>query len=88
MIEPTYVYKCNGFEPVHATNSLSAALAFAQAKAREVCGLNGHVEQISLEEFSPDGRIERYTAALCVNGECRRVWLCVTRIARVRECAQ
>jgi hypothetical protein len=88
MIEPTYIYKCNGFEPIHATNSQSAALKFAQAKAREVCGLSAYVERINLEEFSPDGRIERYTADLCVDGECQRVWLCVTRVARVAEGSQ
>ena len=85
MIESMHVYKCNGFEPVYATCAENAALRFAQAKAHEIYGADARVEHISLEEFSPDGRIERYTANLCRRGECRLVWLCVTRVGRVAE---
>jgi hypothetical protein len=85
MIESTYVYKCNGFEPVFATCAQNAALEFAQAKAREIYGSGARVEHIALEEFSPDGRIERYTVDLRGRGECRLVWLCVTRVVRIAE---
>jgi hypothetical protein len=85
MDQPNYIYKCNGFEPVCASNSQDAALKFAQAKAREVCGLSAYVERINLEEFSSDGRIERYTADLRSGSESRHVWLCVTRGVRVAE---
>ncbi len=85
MIEPTYFYKCQGFEPVRATNSHTAALAFAKARALELCGADARVQQINLEEFSADGRIERYTAELCSEGGSKRVWLCVTRLGRIRE---
>ncbi|MGA3064988.1 MAG: hypothetical protein ABSD90_17550, partial [Methylocystis sp.] len=74
-----------GFEPVYATCAENAALRFAQAKAHEIYGADARVEHISLEEFSPDGRIERYTANLCRGGECRLVWLCLTRVGRVAD---
>jgi hypothetical protein len=83
MHESTHVYQCNGFEPVRARRAQDAAMEFAKAKAREIYGLDAIVEHIKLEDFSPDGRIERYTANLCRLGERRLVWLCVTRVARV-----
>ena len=83
MIESTYLYKCNGFDPVYATCAENAALEFARAKAQQMFGSDARVVQINLQEFSADGRIERYTANLCGRGECRLVWLCLTRVVRV-----
>jgi hypothetical protein len=85
MHDPRHIYKCNGFEPLHSVSAQEAALEFAQARAREIFGPNGRVEHINLEDFSPDGRIQRYTANLCGEGERRRVWLCVNRVARIAE---
>jgi|APFre7841882630_1041343.scaffolds.fasta_scaffold157150_2 hypothetical protein len=85
MVGFLHVYKCNGFEPVCATDAQEAALQFAKAKAREIYGGNGRVDRISLEEFSPDGRIQRYKVNLCREEECRLVWLCVNRAGRSRE---
>ena len=85
MVDSFHVYKCNGFDPVCAVGAQEAALEFARAKAREMSGANGHVDRINLEEFSPDGRIQRYTANVCRQGECRLVWLCVNRVGRALE---
>lgn len=79
MTESTHVFYCNGFDPVCTICSQDAALEFAKARAREIYGANARVERINLEEFSPDGRIKRYTAKLCRQNDCRVIWLCVTR---------
>jgi hypothetical protein len=85
MVDSLHVYRCNGFEPMCAASAPEAALEFAKAKAVEIYGVNGHVDHISLEEFSPDRRIQRYEANVCRQGECRRIWLCVTRMGRSAE---
>ena len=85
MVDFLHVYRCNGFEPMRAASAPKAALEFAKAKVREIYGATGHVDRISLEEFSPDRRIQRYKANVCRQGECRRIWLCVNRLGRAAE---
>jgi hypothetical protein len=85
MVDSLHFYGCNGFEPLCAISAPEAARQFAKAMARKIYGADAYVDGVSLEEFSPDGRIQRYTVNVCREGERSLVWLCVNRIGHAAE---